>query len=73
MLSEGFDHAKLDEMWCNSCQGFKRASLPFPRCQPKGTHRQLLSSVTLLLTGEVAIGARLDHPDLDLERCIHST
>lgn len=73
MLSEGFAHAKLDEMWYNSCQGFRRASLPFPRCQPKGTHQQLLSSVSLLLRGRVAIGARLDHPYLDLERCIHST
>ena len=39
MLSEGFAHSKLDEMWYNRCQGFKRASLPFPCCQPKGTHQ----------------------------------
>ena len=73
MLSEGFADSKLDEMWYKSCQGFKRASLPCPHCRPKGTYQQQLSSVGLLLTGGVAIGARLDHPCLDLEWCVHST
>ena len=69
---EALADSKLDEIWYNSCQVFKRASLPLPHCRSKGTLQQLLSSVRLA-TGGVAIGARLDHPCLDLEWCTHST